>query len=289
MNQFWCGDELAGIAYMKSLYKPPEPPAGVTAKLVVPESGASAFKPTDYGWFEVPPLAYMNGNVAVIQIKGSLVPGVAGFRRLYNMTGYDEIRDALIEAAARADVAGILLHVDSPGGAVTGISSATAVIKEVKKLKPVVAYANNACSAGYWLASAADYLVADQMANVGSIGVVTQLVNYVDAHAKEGVKVHVFKSGSLKMAGNPNEEMSEEAKRLFEQNVADMAAIFYGVVAEHRKMSVDHVRVKFGDGRHMMAMRGYAEGLVDEVGLVGQAVQKLQQLVNSRGTNLPRL
>lgn len=280
MNILWCGDDQSAKAYAESLYKMPEAPKGVSAKLVVPGAEASAFKSKDYGWFEVPPMAYVSGSTAVIQIRGSLIPGRAGVRQLMGMVGYEDIKAALIEAVSMAEVDGILLEVDSPGGAVSGLNSALSAIKNVGKLKPVVTYAMNACSAAYWLASGTPFIAADEMGQVGSIGTLIQVTNRVDALAKEGYKIEVFKSGSLKMAGNPNEEMSDEVRKYFEEQISDMAAIFYKAVGDSRKLSVEEVKVKFGDGRSMLGVRGLSTGLLDAVGSVNVAHEHLRKLAS---------
>lgn len=286
----WCGDEALAHIYAKSLRDGPNPLArSRDAKLVMASHG-SCFEEEDDGWFVLPPIAQVQGNMAIIKVAGGLIPGEAGWRRAYGMLGYEDIKRAFVESASRNDIQGILMYVDSPGGSTNGLKATSEFIKSYSaSVKPVVAFAANAASAGYWLASSAQAIVADETATMASIGTVLQLVDYTAANEKEGVRFNIFKSGSLKMAGNPNEELSPEAAALFQGIVDDLTAIFMNAVATNRGMSYEVVKARFGDGRHMLGGRATAMGLADQVGYMSDAVMKLQGLINSRGTNLPRV
>lgn len=274
MNELWCGDESLLRSYAAMLAK--GPPAQM--KMAV-DAEASAFKPVDLGFTYLDPMAQMVGDVAVIRVSGPLIQGTAGWKRLFGYTGYEDIKAALVETASKAEARGVVLFMDSPGGSTTGVTSTAKLIREVNKLKPVGTFANCACSAGYWLASAAPHITAEQTSFIGSIGAIMQLENYAGLNEKLGVKVHVFKSGALKMAGNPNEEMTEEAKQHFQGLVDDMATMFYQTVAEHRGWSSEKVRKDFGDARSMLAPRALAYGLIDQVGTLGDAVKKVQDRI----------
>lgn len=288
----WCGDEAVAQIYAKLLREGPSLEGRIPgAKLTVAPMNASAFEPLDMGWFELPPIAQVMGNMAVIKIAGGLVPGEAGWMRIRGMIGYEDIKAALEETSTRNDLQGVLLYVDSPGGSTNGLKATAEYIKAFSaNVKPVVAYAATACSAGYWLASAASHIVCDETSTMGSIGTIIQLVNYTGANEKEGISYNIFKSGSLKMAGNPDEELSEEAKKLFQGIVDDMTAIFMSALATNRKMPYETVKARFGDGRHMLGARAAALGLADELGSRNTAIIKLQNLISAKtSSNLVRV
>lgn len=243
---------------------------------------ASAFKPVDAGWVTLPPMAQMVNDVAVIQVAGPLVAGNAGWRRMFGVIGYEEIKGAVVEAAMRPDVNGILMHFDTPGGAVNGVKPTGDLIKEVGRMKPVVGYAATAASAGYWLASQTSKIFADDLSMIGSIGTIMQFVDLTERNKAEGVQYNIFKSGSLKMAGNPNEPMSDAAKEQFQQVVDDMNAIFYKNVASARRTTPSQLKANFGDGRAVVAARALAGGLIDGLGGQGAAMRNLREQINAR-------
>lgn len=279
--EFWCGDETVAHKYAHlQLQKP-------TTKLEMEyKAAASAFDP-NYG----PAMAQMSGDTAIIKVSGGLIAGQAGWRSLYGMVGYEDVKSAVVEAIGRNDVKGVLMYFDTPGGSVNGVEATARLINEAGKIKPIVGYAATAASAGYWLASATSYIVADNTSMVGSLGSILQLVNLVDMYAKEGIKFHTFKSGELKMAGNPNEELSEEAKAHFQMQVDDMTTIFYRNIANYRGMDATQMRRDFGKGHGVLGMRALAGGLIDELGGMGVAMAKLKSLIEENGqqANLQRM
>lgn len=275
--EFWCGDETAAQKYAVMMLNPP------AQAFVEHKAAGSAFEPSYYG----APIAEMVGNIAMIRVSGSLMSGSAGWRQAYGMIGYEDIKAALVEAVGKQEVKGVLMYFDTGGGHVNGVESTARLIKEAGTYKPVVGYAATAASAGYWLASATQHLVADNTSVLGSLGSIMQLVNLVDAYAKQGIAFHTFKSGTLKMAGNPNEEMSEEAKAYFQTHVEDMTSIFYADIAKNRGRDPMEMKRDFGDGRSMVGVRALAGGLIDELGGVGTALAKVRALVEEKAVNIP--
>jgi ClpP class serine protease len=111
--------------------------------------------------------------------------------RAFGMTDYDEIAAQLADADANPNVNSILLHIDSPGGTITGLPELAAKIREVSK--PVVAYTEGtAASAAYWVASQADNVLLSESAEVGSIGVYVALLDQ-SAALEERLQANVTK------------------------------------------------------------------------------------------------
>lgn len=277
--EFWCGDETAAQKYAVMMLNPP------AQAFVEHKAAGSAFEGSYYG----PAIAEMVGDIAMVRVAGSLMAGSAGWRQAYGMIGYEDIKAAIVEAVGRQDVKGIMMYFDTGGGQVNGVESTARLIGEAGKFKPVTGYAATAASAGYWLASATQYLVADNTSVLGSLGSIMQLVNLVDAYSKQGITWNTFKSGTLKMAGNPNEELSEEAKAYFQTHVEDMTSIFYNQIARNRGMDVTEMRRDFGDGRGVLGPRALAGGLIDEIGGVGAALAKVRALVQEKAANIPAM
>ena len=241
----------------------------------------SAFEPMDTGWVVIPPMAQMVGDIAVINVSGAMVAGAAGWRRLFGAIGYEDIKSAVVEAVGKSEVNGIMMYYDTPGGSVNGLKQTADLLRQVGKIKPMNAYAAQAASAGYWLASSSGKIFSDDMNLIGSIGTIMQTVDYTKANENEGIKFHIFKSGALKMAGNPNEPLSDEAKAHFQELVDDMTAVFYKAVAQGRGGNAATLRQTFGDGRVMTAPRALAGGLIDGLGGTAAALSDLRSRITS--------
>lgn len=273
MTQLWCGSESSYFEFLAREEKAQE----FAVKNKVPDIQArSAFEAIDLDWIVIPPIAVMNGDVAMIEIKGDLITGSAGFRRLFGMLGYEEIRAALMESLMREDCKFIMFVVNSGGGSTNGVSSVSRLIREVSKVKPVATYAYFMGSAAYWLGSSANQVFADDTATVGSIGTVYPLVSEHRMLKEKGIDPHFVRSGAFKYAGNSVEEVTPEVKAVIQEMVDDLTAIFFEAVATNRGLSREVVRSRYGDGRVFVAPRAQAIGLVDDVLGLAEAMGRLR-------------
>lgn len=281
--ELWSGDAHSAHEYVALMKNPP------LDRLKEAPVNLSAFEADRFWGF--PAMAEMSGDIAIVKIGGTLISGSAGWKKAFGYLGYEDIKAALIEAAGKSEVKGLLLYFDTGGGAVNGVEGTARLISELAKFKPTVGYAATAASAGYWLASGVTHLVADNTSTLGSLGTIIQLANTIEMYGKEGIKYETIKSGALKMAGNPLEEMTPESRAYFETLVNDMTSIFYGAIAKHRGMDATQMRATFGDGRSVLGIRALAGGLIDEIGGVGAALAKVKSMVedSTKNANLSHL
>ncbi|MBW3551604.1 MAG: S49 family peptidase, partial [Proteobacteria bacterium] len=117
------------------------------------------------------------------------------------------------QAAEDESVRAVILEVDSPGGGVTASAQMHDEIREFKESsgKPVVVSMDTvAASGGYYIATAADSIVANESTITGSLGVIISFLNYEEAEKKLGLEEVVFKSGELKDIGSPSREITPE-------------------------------------------------------------------------------
>lgn len=285
MELYCCSDEivLQKLAEAEAKATPAELAKLPDLKRLPEVLAASSFETVDLGWFKVPAVAQLTDGIAIIKVEGAMVAGNAGYKRLYGVMGYEDIKAAVVEAQQRNDVKGILMMYNTPGGSVSSLKTTAEFLKSASLAgKPMVGYAVTAASAGYWLASATGKLYADDMSMLGSIGTIMQVVSYKKAAANAGIEYNVFKSGSLKMAGNPNEELSEEAKEYFQGLVDDMSAMFYASISTMRGKSAVKLRKDFGDGRSVLGVRALAGGLVDDLSGLSGAMKDLRKKINAK-------
>lgn len=232
------------------------------------------------------PVMTVEGSVAVVEVKGSLINGSAGFMRLYGALGYDDIREALTDALADKNVKSIMLRVDSGGGQVAGCQELGNYIREVDAQKPVVAHTDTAmCSAAYWLGSSARTVTAGSTAIVGSIGVLIVHQEISKMMADQGVTTTVIRSGKYKAIANRFEPLSDLAKEEMQAQVDDLDQTFTAYVADRRGVSVEVARRKMGQGREFLGARAVDAGLVDKLSTLSEAHAEAEVTASKR-TNL---
>lgn len=172
-----------------------------------------------------------------------------------------DIAGDIQSALDNPDVESILLDVDSPGGTVTGINEASNYIKEASQTKPITAYVGGVgASAAYWLASAADEIVLDATARVGSIGVV---VAYPNPQDDDDSYVEIVNTASPKKRPNV---ATEEGKKVITAELDDLASVFIDTVAENRGVSSNTVITDFGQGGVLVGQKAVSAGMADRLG-----------------------
>jgi protease-4 len=187
---------------------------------------------------------------------------------------------ALVEklklAEADPDVKAVLVRVDSPGGDVTTsdiLYHELSGFKKRKKVPVVAAFMGVAASGGYYLASAADVIVAHPTSITGSIGVISLHISLAGLLDKIGVKVEALKSGANKDMGSPFRAMTEDDRKLFQALIDQFYARFVSVVAEGRRGRLTEAEVRtLADGRVYTAQQALEAKLVDRVGYLADAI-----------------
>lgn len=228
------------------------------------------------------------GAIAVIPVYGTIVPRASQLDMCEEGTSTQQISNMLADANADSSVAQILLAIDSPGGAVTGVPELVSEITSSKK--PVVAFASGlAASAGYWLGAAAGEFFMSPSAEVGSIGVWTAHYDMSEALKKEGVKPTLITAGKYKVETNPFEPLSDDAREFIQSRVDDYYNMFVRSVAKGRKVGVDAVRGGMGQGRCYGADQSRKENMVDDVLTLDQVVARMQKSIKSSAPRASRL
>ena len=194
-----------------------------------------------------------------------------------------EIIDKLRKDSA---VRAVLLHLDTPGGAVGGGEGIHTAVLQLASAKPVVAVMDGtAASAGYMIAVASPHIVARDSTLTGSIGVILQLGDVSGLLEKLGIKSDPLVSGPLKGAGDFTRPLSDPQRQYLQSLVADLYDQFVDIVVAGRHM--DKARVKqLADGRAYTGRQALGLGLVDEIGGEDQAIAWLRKK-RSIGAGLP--
>src|SRR5438552_7440639 len=168
----------------------------------------------------------------------------------------------------------VVLRVDSPGGAVAPAQEIYDAVWRVRERKPVIASLGNvAASGGYYVASAANRIVADPGTITGSIGAIMSVPYYAPLADKIGFAEETVKSGRYKDTGHPLRKLTPEERTLLQNMVDDVLGQFVEAVAHGRNMTPLQVRA-LADGRIYSGTQALAAGLVDQLGGLESATRE---------------
>ncbi|MFP4037879.1 MAG: signal peptide peptidase SppA, partial [Desulfobacteraceae bacterium] len=177
-----------------------------------------------------------------------------------------EILSQIVAFREDDSIRAIILRIDSPGGRV-GPSQEIhrEILKTNEAKRVVVSMGDVAASGGYYIACAAERIVANPGTIVGSIGVMMEFLQLQELLEKAGVGLEVLKSGEFKDVGSPHREMTPREREILMELIGDIQDQFVDAVARGRELSSDQVR-KIADGRVFSGARAMDMGLVDQLG-----------------------
>ena len=181
------------------------------------------------------------------------------------------------------NVRAIVIHVNSPGGGVAISQEIYDAVKRAREAKPVVAaMASVAASGGYYIACAADRIIANPGTLTGSIGVIFEFHTAGKLLDKVGIGTETIKSGELKDVGSYSREMTKKEELMLRSVVMDTYEQFVDAVAEGRGMDRDEI-YPLADGSVFTGLQAQNLGLVDTLGGLVEAVNLAADLSEMEG------
>jgi len=177
------------------------------------------------------------------------------------------------------DVKAVILLVNSPGGSVTASDTIYKKIIELKAAgkKVVVLMREVAASGGYYIASPADKIIANQGTLTGSIGVILQSVDVQGLFDKVGLKTVTFKAGKFKDILSPTRDITDEERQLIQNLIDEAHGQFITAISEGRQLDRTKV-VELSDGRIFSGEGARKAGLVDELGNLPETIKIAKEL-----------
>jgi len=234
-------------------------------------------------WWRALAIVAALAAIGVVSVKTAEQTGLTEARHIArvsieNLITEDRAQLKLLQSIAESkQVAGLILFINSPGGTTTGGEALFEAIRNVAKVKPVVAqFGTVATSAAYICGLATDYVVARGNTITGSVGVIFQWAEVSQLLDKIGVKMNEVKSGPLKANPSPFQPMDEAGKAVAEQMVAESQRWFVGLVASRRNIDTRNV-AGLEQGRVFSGREALSHKMVDEIGGEPEAVQWLEQ------------
>ena len=184
-----------------------------------------------------------------------------------------------IEAARKdGNIKGVLLYIDSPGGALAPSVELHLAVKNLRAKKPVVAYVGGSMTSGsYYAGAGADRILANPGAFIGSIGVIMQGADASELAAKIGVSQQVVKAGEYKEAGTFVRQWSKIEREQLQELVNASYEMFVSDVAADRNLDANKSK-EWANARVFLAGDAAKLGLIDEVSDYYSARAELEKL-----------
>ncbi|MFH1787851.1 MAG: signal peptide peptidase SppA [Candidatus Altiarchaeota archaeon] len=225
--------------------------------------GYLAYKSTDLGFGDA---------VMVVPVKGLITLDACdvGLLSTSSCTTVADVKDALEAAQADPSVKAILLDINSGGGSVVASREMMRIVKASEK--PVVSWIGEVGASGaYYVASASDYIVADEDSITGSIGVIMNVMHYYGLMEEVGVNVTVIKAGKTKDIGSPYRPMTDEEQKIMQDMIDKIYVDFTSDVAENRGLDKGFVE-NISSGQLYLGSEANTLGLIDALGGFDEAL-----------------
>ena len=215
-------------------------------------------------------LIFANGeqetpNLVQIDLKGVVTDETDALEQIYKAGKDDDIR-------------GVLLYIDSPGGALAPSVELHTAVKNLRAAKPVVAYAGESMTSGsYYAGAGANKILANKGAFIGSIGVIMQGADASELATKIGVSQQVVKAGEYKEAGTFLRPWSKIEREQLQELVNASYEMFISDVAADRNLDANKSK-EWANARVFLAGDAAKLGLIDEVSDYYSARAELEKL-----------
>jgi len=212
---------------------------------------------------------------AIIPVVGPLDKRASFWHMIFGGESTERIQKVIAEALSDPAVSGLVLNIDSPGGSVDGTKELSDFIYASRGRKPIVAYVDgDALSAAYWIASAADKIIAPETARAGSIGVWMSHMDVSKLYEDQGVKKTYVYAGKYKVAGHEAAPLSSEDKEYLQGFVDKYYTLFVEDVARNRGVGVKKVLKDMAEGRIFIGSDALDAGLIDKLGDFNVALKR---------------
>lgn len=186
-------------------------------------------------------------------------------------------------------VRAVVLRIDSPGGSVTASDTLYEEVRRFRETRrvPVVAQLMDIATSGaYYVALAADEIVASPTTVTGSVGVVLYSVSLAGLMDKLGIRDQTVKTGGMKDLGTPLREMTAEEREVLQGLLEEMQQRFLALVRRNRPGLPEEAVNEIADGRVMGARRALELGLVNRVASLPQTLESLRERIGDRDARI---
>lgn len=225
---------------------------------------------------------FMRDKIMVVPLEGVIYDSYSPtpFRQVFDAAF---LRRQLNKALEDDHVKAVLLRVNSPGGTVATSQELYELVMELrKKEKAVVVSMSDVCASGcYYIASAADSIVANPGTLTGSIGVITQGLNFKGLLDKLGISDQTYKAGKYKDMASATREATEEEKAIMQKLLKDSYRQFLSDISAAREIDMSELE-QLAEGLIYTGNQAKKVNLVDDIGSYKHAIEVTRDLLANK-------
>lgn len=216
------------------------------------------------------------GHIAVLEVSGAMTARAMDAPMCGTApVSYEGLMLAFDEIEADANITHVVLRLETPGGEAAQVFDLTDRMAKLRDSITLIAMVDDyAYSGGYAIAAACSEIWVTRTGGVGSVGVVIGHRDVSEANAKAGIKWTYVHSGAMKVAGNPNEPLGEEARSFMQGESDRLYELFTSSVATYRGLSIE--QVKATEAGLVFGEAAVTAGLADHLGTFRGLMTELQ-------------
>jgi protease IV len=211
-------------------------------------------------------------RIGVVDLEGVILDSTTVVQQLKKFGDDDSVK-------------AIIIHVNSPGG---GVAASEEIYSEVKRIRDekhkriVSSISTVGASGAYYVSSATNKIYADNGSVVGSIGVISEWVNYGDLMRWAKLKPEVLTVGEFKDTGDPSREMTPAERAYMQSLIDNMYGQFVQAVADGRHAKVEDIR-SIANGKVWTGQQAFSMHMIDQVADFEAAVEDTAKSVGISG------
>jgi len=213
----------------------------------------------------------LEDQIVIIPLKGIILSSNGGLLN-QEVVIADDVVNHINKANSNKNVKGIVLEISSPGGTALASKEIAQAVKYSKK--PVVAWIRDVGASGaYWVASASDIIVADELSITGSVGVIGSYLEFSGLMEEYGVEYQRLVGGKYKDVGSIYRDLNGNERQLLQGKIDLIHKYFIDEVKNNRNLEVG----EWSEGLFYLGSEAKGIGLVDELGSKDLVIRLVEQ------------
>jgi ClpP class serine protease len=201
-------------------------------------------------------------GIAIVPVTGILGKHLDILETMCGGYDLDTLNAQCLALMNRADVQTVVFHFNTPGGAAAGVAdSAQCMLDLAATGRKLIAYCDEACSGGMWLAAACDEIHCGQSAMLGSISAMCAILDESKAFEMEGLQMQVFTDGALKGAGIEGTSLTPAQRSDIQGRVEHIGSMFKIFMQSRRPVITPEIM----QGQWFYGDQALANGLADAI------------------------
>ncbi|MEM4711119.1 MAG: signal peptide peptidase SppA [Candidatus Woesearchaeota archaeon] len=222
-------------------------------------------------------------NTAIISIKGVITVDESPSIFSDDTTSSTEVIELIEKAKKNPNTKAIIFEINSPGGSPVATDEISEKIKSLKEynITTVSWIRESGLSGAYWIASSTDYIIANRMSFVGSIGVIGSYIEWYGLMQRYNVSYKRLVAGDFKDTGTPFRPMTEKEEIYIQSKLNKLHDFFIEEIAKNRNMSYSDVKI-IANGEMFLGVEAKDIRLIDALGSEKEALYYVESKINEK-------